>query len=233
LTTKPREPTSSKQTVEEFLKARRRVTVDAPTELERDAAIEHLLQRAKAQMYAEELSCAAVANQNEGVRTLYDMSRMAALAKLLRKAGNMSYGEYIFSAGHCAIYLHQSRMLSGHYEAELKPITDKMRAIEAAHGLKEDHYWLVDDAPSEYRVLSRQYDLVLDQHIEHVMREIGLDDVADLFRDDRRAFDAAFEQGRCAFFHRDNIRNAVAGLVLQYSNEARLAEESKAHTPLW
>lgn len=61
------------------------------------------------------------------------------------------------------------------------------------------------------------------------MRELGLTDLADRFRDDRAGFDAAFEQGRRSFHHKDDQRNAVASLVGLYETEARNAEAGGAH----
>jgi hypothetical protein len=103
-----------------------------------------------------------------------------------------------------------------------------MSAIERTEGLKENEYWLPPDGPPEWQALNQQYDEVLDRRIEDVMRELELDDLADLFRKDRQAFDVAIEQGRRAFFDKDDNRNAVARLVSQYEVEAGRAEAGQA-----
>jgi hypothetical protein len=82
---------------------------------------------------------------------------------------------------------------------------------------------LAPDGPPEWQALNQQYDEVLDRRTEDVMRELELDDLADLFRKDRQAFDAAIEQGRRAFL----TKMTAATRWLDSSRSTRLRPDER------
>jgi hypothetical protein len=95
--------------------------------------------------------------------------------------------------------IHETRWLGGAYDRELQPILRAMAAVERRHGLDEDEFFGPDDAPDEWLELERHYETVLDGKLEGVLAELGLDDLLDLRRRDRRRFDRLREAGRLAF----------------------------------
>ena len=64
-----------------------------------------------------------------------------------------------------------------------------MEAIERREGLRPDEFWYSGNGPEDWNELNRQYDKNWDTKIEETSRELGLDDMADLLRNDRSVYD--------------------------------------------
>ena len=90
--------------------------------------------------------------------------------------------------------LHSERVTSGLYK-ELEDISSQMRIIEEREGPDEFMSWSEGEAAEEWYQLDNQYDEILDVKFEETLREVGLEDMADLYHVDRRAYDARREQG--------------------------------------
>ncbi len=70
-------------------------------------------------------------------------------------------------------------------------ISSEMQRIERAHGLTEDEYWTLDEAPPDWRALSEEWDRRDDAIQIATLRALGHDDIADLLAKDRREFEGA------------------------------------------
>jgi hypothetical protein len=75
------------------------------------------------------------------------------LATALFEAGKITEAEYFFHCGFHIINLHEKYFTDGHYDSELDEISDAMEKIERKHGLKDNQYWLISDAPIDYTAL--------------------------------------------------------------------------------
>jgi hypothetical protein len=95
--------------------------------------------------------------------------------------------------------VHEHRWLGGAYDRELQPLLRAMAEVERRHGLAEDEFFGPDDAPDEWLELDRHYEAVLDDRLEGVLAEFGLDDLLELRRRDRAGYDRMREAGRLAF----------------------------------
>jgi len=80
----------------------------------------------------------------------------------------------------------------------LKAIGEKLRAAEVAHGLAEDEYWPLGEAPDDVEQLRAEWEAAHDRRTAAVFRAHGEGDMADLFLNDRLAFDRRYERGRRA-----------------------------------
>jgi hypothetical protein len=85
-------------------------------------------------------------------------------------------------------------------ETALSHLDDRLRAIEAAHGLEEDEFWEPGEAPAEYRDALERYDQAWDELFAAQLEEHGESEIAALFQTDPEEFDRRSEVGR-RFFH--------------------------------
>ena len=92
--------------------------------------------------------------------------------------------------------VHEERLLDGLYESDLGEINAGMEAIRKREGLDDDEYWPIGEGPDDLEKLEQQYEKVTERKFEETLREYGLDDIADLYCQDRKSYDAQREQGR-------------------------------------
>ncbi len=91
-------------------------------------------------------------------------------------------------------------MTSQDAEIRLCHLDEQMTAIEEAHGLEEDDFWLPGKAPKEYEKLRREYQAAWDEIFAEKLDEFGeRHDMARLFRDDPDGFGERSEAGRPFF----------------------------------
>jgi hypothetical protein len=83
------------------------------------------------------------------------------LAVGLFEAGKITEAEYVFYCGFHIVDLHEKYHFDGLYDSELLEIVAKMEQIERSHGLTDNQYWLISDAPADYLHESKRYDAVL------------------------------------------------------------------------
>lgn len=144
------------------------------------------------------------------------------------EAGLLSEQEFMFFQFYSInCLLHESSWTNGNYSEELEPLSEKMRSIEKANGLKSDEYWKIDDAPPEYQELNRQYEEILDSKLEGLVIEFAHDKVEKLFMEDRKQFEALSELGRKSIFIDDDIKR-LGELVQIYEKEAEINENGRA-----
>src|SRR5687768_9654539 len=97
-----------------------------------------------------------------------------SVAHAMYAAGRVTRAEYFFFLTMPLISLvHESRWTDGEYDEDLKPISDRMKQIESAHGQAKEEFWPSGAGPPEYQALNREYETVLDRKQGEVFREFG------------------------------------------------------------
>jgi len=158
------------------------------------------------------------------------VGRSIAIARALFAARRISRQEFAFYAMLPLESLHETRILNGEYEGELKPLSEAIEATRRAHGLLRGQYWRRGQGPEEYEQLNRRYEAVLDTTLTRMYLEFGLDDLAGLAREDPEKLARLRERGRRAVFHKDEIRAALHDIVIRYEEDARRAAGAEAYS---
>ena len=149
-----------------------------------------------------------------------EVARRVAFAKALYASRRISLHEYVIFAISPVEFLHDERWIEGHYDDELKPISQTIEKIEKEHGLGPDEYWLRGQGPKEHISLNRQYEASIEEKFVEMLREFGLDDLADLKEQSPKEFELLRERGRRSVFHKDEYIPAIKDVVIQYEKEA-------------
>jgi hypothetical protein len=158
------------------------------------------------------------------------VERSVALTRALYVSRRISTQEYVMFAAMPVEVVHEDRFMDGQYDGALDPITCAMDETREAYDLSKEEYWPAGEAPKEYELLSRQYDSVLDKYFATTLREFGLNDLADLYENDREEFDRLRERGRRSVFHKDELVPALRDIVVRYEEDARRAASAKAYS---
>jgi len=90
-------------------------------------------------------------------------------------------------------------------------------------------YWAKGEGPADYEQLVERYDSAYDGYFEKTLRHFGLDEEADLWRDQRDEFDNLYEAGRRSTFDRISPEDALLELATKYEAEAAAAEAGGAY----
>lgn len=156
---------------------------------------------------------------------------LLALAKALWAARRITREELAHLVYHAAERLTMDRERDGAYTADLEPLEASMAAIEQAHGLGPEQYWMKADAPEDYTVLTDAWEAVLDRHMGAILGELGFEDFARLKIEDRAGWDQMVETGRRLFHARPDLDPAdtVRLLIDSYEQEAWLCETAGAY----
>ena len=85
-------------------------------------------------------------------------------------------------------------------EVSLCHLDKQLEAIEEAHGLEEDEFWLPGKAPQEYEELLRKYQGAWDRIFASKLEEFGEQEMAELFQADPDEFQRRSKVGQ-EFFH--------------------------------
>lgn len=144
-------------------------------------------------------------------------------------ARRVSFQEYTFLVASAAEGVHDGRMSVGAYP-DLQRLSGEMRALETAHGLKSDQYWLIADAPPEYRALNAEWSKAANARLAETLRELEGQAVSSLFESDPGEFDRLRERGWRSFFHRNEPVASLADTIVRYEHEARAAASANAFT---
>jgi len=154
---------------------------------------------------------------------------MTELALALYLARRITLQEYVFLAAQAAEGVHDGRLGNQQYP-EIRELSEAMRSIEIAHGLKPNQYWLERDAPPEWRALSAAWDTAARERLGETLVELEGGRASELFTRERPEFDRLRERGRRAFFHKEELIPSLADTVKRYEIEARAAATAKAYT---
>lgn len=150
-------------------------------------------------------------------------------AAALYLAHRVSLQEYAFLVAHSAEGVHEARLSEGAYP-EIEQLSESMRAVESAYGLKPGEYWLKKDAPPEFRLLGAKWDAASEARLAETLAELEGHTVSAIFATDRSEFDRLRERGRRSFFHKDDLIPALADTVKRYEREARASADAGAFT---
>lgn len=107
---------------------------------EAEGVLAHLRNRTIAGFEAYELATAAGERGKPKRTETAEAFAYLELVRALRRAGKITFSEYIMQAGSRLEMVHDDRAMSGAYASELDPVSDAMRAIEREHGLAPGEY---------------------------------------------------------------------------------------------
>ena len=197
-------------------------------------AIQHFQERAEKSLALEELL------KTKPFPTKVDFGDLPALedrAKLFIEiararfdAGEISEHELTFHRCYAIeVQVHEARWTNGVYDDVLGPISEKMKAVEKKHGLADDEYWPVSDAPEEYLELSREYDKAMESKLLEAFCEFGAEDLKEIYINDPEKFHMLHDAGRVAVFQHDE-KAKLLSIAIHYENEARASEEAGAYS---
>jgi hypothetical protein len=144
-------------------------------------------------------------------------------------AREISLQEYTFLVANAAEGVHDARIQAGVY-SDLAELSKLMREIESAHGLKAGEYWLIKEAPADYRSLNSQWDNRALERLSQTLVELEGQAVSALFRTNRREYDRLRERGRRSFFHKDEFIRALVDTIKRYEREASASAAAGAFT---
>ena len=157
-------------------------------------------------------------------------AKSVALAKALYDSRRIPTQHYVFFAVLPVEAVHDGRWMDGDYDKELDPISRAIEAIQKEHGLEPDEFWTRGEGPEEYTSLNSRYEAILDMKFLEVLREFGLDDLADLKQQNPKEFERLRERGRRSVFHKDEYALAIRDIVVQYEKDASRAASVKAYS---
>ena len=174
---------------------------------------------------------AQVSNASES-----DLSEIGAEAQVWLKAADSAEAAGAFKPPYCFLLrtmaverVHDRRWLAGLYSPELGDISARINAIRKREGLDEDEDWFIGQGPEDWEELNEQYSQVLDAKFEKTLREYGLVDMANLYRQDREAYDARREEGRRLVFEDISELEQVRVVQKQFETEAGICAEGGAY----
>ena len=148
---------------------------------------------------------------------------------LAEAAGELHPSCRFLLRAHAVESVHYRRCLDGLYDFELGDISARIDAIRKREGLDEDEYWPIGQGPEDWEELSEQYSQVLDAKFEETLREYGLVDMANLYRQDRKAYDLRREEGRRLVFEDVSELEQVQTVQKQFETEAEICAEGGAY----
>ncbi|KTD73816.1 hypothetical protein [Legionella tucsonensis] len=137
--------------------------------------------------------------------------------------------QYIFFVLLPIEHFHESRWSNSYYKKRIDPIVKKIDEVKKRHGLKDDEDWPARHGPREYHRLSKEYDKLFDQTFVEVLKEFGLNDLADLKEKKPQKLNKLREHGRRIFFHENSLPEAIKESIIHYEHEAVRAYKSKAY----
>ena len=151
------------------------------------------------------------------------------LVEAAELAGEMAPSQRFLMRVSAIERVHERRWTDGLYEDDLAEVTTQMDAIRQREGLDEDEDWSRGEGPEDWVKLNDQWDQIYDMTFENVLREYGLNDIAELYQANREAYEAFREEGRRFVFENIPELERLSVLQQQYENEASICANSKAY----
>lgn len=125
--------------------------------------------------------------------------------------------------------VHEQRWFDGFYVADLTDIDNRMDSILQREKLKDGEYWPIGQGPKDWERLSDRYSNVLDTKFEETLREFGLDEIADLYRSDRKSYDDLREKGRRRVLREIPELERLSIVQKQFEAEAEISAQGGAY----
>ncbi len=205
---------STKQALETILK-----TVRASDQFQRHGRELHRI--TKVQM----------SNPSEG-----DLSEIETEAQVWLKAADSAETAGVFKPPYCFLLracavesVHRRRLLDGLYNPDLDDISARINTIREREGLDDDEPRPIGQGPEDWEDLEEQYSQILDAKFEETLREYELVDMAELYRQDREAYDALREKGRRLLSKDFSELEQVEAVQQQFEAEAKICAEGRAY----
>ena len=201
-------------------------------EAEFEFAIAHLRRRVEAEGVLESAIAAVPERSPWRDMTLEEQEhyagRMIEVVKALRLANRLSFPEYVAQASFWAGRIHEGRMESGFYAAELEPIENAIQQVENDYGLESGEFWYRNQGPLEWQELNRRFDIKSETLRIDVLREFHLEDLADLSETDPARFDELYRVGFPSSVTKPADEARLEALLVRYRRESSAAEASQA-----
>lgn len=124
--------------------------------------------------------------------------------------------------------IHDTRCCTGVYK-ELEDLSSRIQAIEEREGLGDLEYWPRGAGPEDWNHLSKQYETIVDAKFEEALREFGLNDMANLYHNDRDEYDAQREQGRLISVTRTPELQPLSAVQKRLESEAYVCAKAGAY----
>lgn len=193
----------------------------------------HFERRAIGAETAAELASRRRSDRSEGKKRPWtdvaSVKEALELSHAIHQAGRFTGEQHFFHSVVPVEHLHDDRTFNGHYKKRLDPISEKLRELEAKHGLKPGEYWPRGQGPAEYDRLNAQYEKVLDDEFGKLLREVGLDAHAKMWRGNRGEFDRLREAGRASVFEASDVEHATVKLIGIFETEATKCAKAEAY----
>ena len=151
------------------------------------------------------------------------------LATALFEAGKIAEAEYFFHCGFHIVNLHEKYHTDGLYDPELKEISAAIEKIERRHGLKDNQYWLISDAPTDYLHERKKYDSIIEKKQLDVFRRFAPPLLTDRLEKNPEEFWILYERGRRSVFEKDDHLASVLDLIELYESEAKKSANVEAY----
>jgi hypothetical protein len=108
-------------------------------------------------------------------------------------------------------------------------MTGKFQGVEEREGPDEFASWSEGEGAEEWYQLNNQYDEILDVKFEETLREVGLEDMADLYHADRRAYDACRKQGGALVNCETPELYILSSVQMHFESEANACAKAGAY----
>lgn len=208
------------------------VSMEDPRTEKVEKAISHFQHRAEKALALEKFLVEIEFPENLDLNDLPALERRARLyisiAQARYDAGEMSEHELLFHQCFAIeTQVHESRWTNGVYDEFLNPIAERMKAVEKAHGLADDEFWLKSDAPEDYLRLSAEYDKEMERRLLETFFEFGASELKELYLSKREEFDRLHHIGGKSIFLKGD-RPRLQLLASSYEDEAKRAEQAGA-----
>lgn len=96
--------------------------------------------------------------------------RVVAAAQLLRDSGVIDAEAAFFLIG---MFAEEGVAAMLDDDPELASLSKRMQEIEASHGLGEDDFWFIPEAPMDWQLVEREWKLRFDRLQASLLRECG------------------------------------------------------------
>jgi hypothetical protein len=142
-------------------------------------------------------------NKEPKVAAEYHHKQMVR-AKVLYHRENLPEEYKLFYAAMAANKIAEEAVSVAHEQGRLAELGRRMDEIQKREELQDDEFWPIGEGPADYQELSNEseelYDKVRDTVFTTVLCRYRLNDIADLYENDRNRYDELSERGRKMIF---------------------------------
>lgn len=114
----------------------------------------------------------------------------------LRDDGTLPEALAFSQLAHALTWLAESRVMASYRDGELARLSERIKAIERAHGLGPKEFWANGDGPPEWQNLNDQYSRIVVEITAEFMRQHGEVEMAEIMLADHEEFDRRCAAGK-------------------------------------